>query len=100
MLRHYRRFWIIAIAILLVTPLTVGLLTPAADHLASAEYRAAAPPPALPRSLAEWNSLPREVDLYLADRFGLRTPMIYARALVAQGLLHSGNASVMIGRDG
>ena len=45
-------------------------------------------------------SLPKEIDAYLRDHFGLRQVLIRAHKDITRPLLGLGNDSVLIGRDG
>ena len=42
------------------------------------ENRRLAAPPAAPRTLEDWRTVPRAVDAFLADHFGFREPMMKA----------------------
>ena len=76
LLRGYRRYFAIAAFLLLATPLVVGIVRPdsAASILKEGRYPAPAPKP--PASPGDWLTLPKEIDAYLNDRFGLREKMI------------------------
>jgi len=76
LLRRYRRYFAVGAFLLLATPLVVGIVKP--DSVASIlkEGRNPAPTPKPPDSPGDWLSLPKEIDAYLGDRFGLRERMI------------------------
>ena len=76
LLRRYRRYFAIAAFLLLATPLVVGIVRPdsAASILKEGRYPAPAPEP--PDTATAWLALPKEIDAYLNDRFGLREKMI------------------------
>jgi alginate O-acetyltransferase complex protein AlgJ len=76
MLRGHRRFFALAAFLLLATPLVVGLVKP--DSVASIlkEGRNPALAPKSPDNPGDWLTLPRQVDAYLKDSFGLREKMI------------------------
>ena len=63
-------------SILLATPLVVGLVKPDSAASILKEGRNPAPPPNAPDSPRDWLTLPKEIDAYLKDRFGLREKMI------------------------
>ncbi|UFN50970.1 hypothetical protein LPC08_10315 [Roseomonas sp. OT10] len=94
---RYRRGWFPCLVILLSVPLIAGLLFPSTMRSPD-ELRPATEAPAMPRGWIEWLTFPAKVDPWLRDNFGLRRQMIHAQALVAHRLLHSGNASVLIGK--
>ena len=101
MLRHYRRYWALAAAALLTAPLVAGLVAPADQTLSPAEARVLAPLPNFPAKLAAWRGLPREVDAYLRDHFGLRQPLLRVYGLIMnRALKKAGNPLVLIGSDG
>jgi alginate O-acetyltransferase complex protein AlgJ len=101
MLQHYRRYWAFPAAILLALPLAVSLLAPAGKTLSTNEARMLAPVPSFPRSLAEWRSAPKQIDVYLRDHFGLRQIFLRTYALIMNRVLkNSGNPLVLTGSDG
>ena len=61
---------------MLATPLVVGLVKPDSAASILKEGRNPAPTPKSPDSPGDWLTLPKEVDAYLKDRFGLREKMI------------------------
>jgi alginate O-acetyltransferase complex protein AlgJ len=91
---------IILFAALLAAPLTVGVLAPNQDAISTDEFRAPAILPPLPRSYADWREFPRRFDAYLGDHFGLRRILIQLYASLSHIALRSGNADVLVGRDG
>jgi alginate O-acetyltransferase complex protein AlgJ len=99
MFRHYRRFWIVPAAALLVAPLLIGLVMPDRADTSSAEQRTLAPPPSLPRTMAGWFALPQQVSAFLTDHFGLRRRLIKANAVIQHYYLASGNDLVFIGEN-
>jgi alginate O-acetyltransferase complex protein AlgJ len=100
MLRRYRRFFAVAAFLLLATPLVFGIVKP--DSVASIlkEGRYPAPAPRPPYSLGDWLSLPKQVDAYLDDRFGLRERMIRLHKDLTHPVLLKVNTAVLIGRSG
>jgi hypothetical protein len=100
MLRTYRRCWIVPTALLLALPLAFYIVAPYSKTVSPDELRDLAPPPTLPNTLRGWLKLPGQMDAYLRDHFGLRRPLLRAYALLGQNLLQSGNALVLLGRNG
>lgn len=99
MLHRYRRYWVLLTFALLIVPFAAGVLAPAGDSVLTAERRVAAPFP-VPVSAADWLALPRKLDSFLADHFGLRHHMIRGQAVIANRWLAGSNARVLKGRDG
>jgi alginate O-acetyltransferase complex protein AlgJ len=100
MLHHFHRYWVLAVFSMLGLPLVVAILRPDNNNVSAGELRDLAPAPRLPHSVRDWQELPRQIDAYLRDHFGLRKILIHWQALLNQGVFRSGNASVMYGRDG
>ena len=100
MLRRYRRYFAILAFLLLATPLVVGIVKPDSPAAILKEGRKLAPAPTTPDDPADWLILPKEIDAYLKDHFGLRQVMIRAHKDLTKPLLGLGNDLVMIGRDG
>ncbi|MBV9556218.1 MAG: hypothetical protein JO254_04005, partial [Pseudolabrys sp.] len=99
LLAHYRRFWFVIVALILTMPLAVQLLTPR-QTVSQREARSLKPAPALPHSAAQWMKLPREIDVFLGDHFGLRDSLVRANAVLRHALLSTTNNGVLYGRDG
>jgi alginate O-acetyltransferase complex protein AlgJ len=99
MLHRYRRYFAVAAFLLLATPLVVGLVKP--DNAASVlrEGRNPAPAPKAPDSPGDWLRLPREIDAYLNDRFGLRQSMIRLHKDLSHPVLLK-PPGALIGRSG
>ena len=100
MLRRYRLLWAPLLWALLSVPLAVMLLAPDPATVDRREMRPLADWPALSDGHGGWKRIPARIDAYLADHFGLRSQMLALQALLTQRLLHNGNASVLIGREG
>jgi alginate O-acetyltransferase complex protein AlgJ len=100
MIRGYRRYWLLVAISVLALPLFVGVVRPDTNNMSSMELRDLAKEPDLPDSVTEWRELPAHVDAYLHDHFGLRELLIHWEALLNQGILRSGNDSVLYGHDG
>jgi alginate O-acetyltransferase complex protein AlgJ len=100
MLRRYRRYVAVAAFLLLATPFVVGLVEP--DSVASIlkEGRNPPPPPKPPDDLGDWLKLPKEIDAYLNDRFGLRERMIRLHKDLTNPLVLKVNTAALIGRSG
>ena len=78
MLLRWRRLFAVLTFLLLLTPLVVGLIRPDSPAAVLKEGRFLAPAPQMPWSSAAWLGLPREIDAYLRDHFGLRQVLIRA----------------------
>jgi alginate O-acetyltransferase complex protein AlgJ len=100
MLRWHRRFFAIAAFLLLATPLVTGLIQPDSDELILKEGRNPAPAPRLRDSGSDWRTLPKQVDAYLKDRFGLRHAMINLHRDLTQPVLLKPNTIILTGRSG
>jgi alginate O-acetyltransferase complex protein AlgJ len=100
LLRRHRRFFAVAAFLLLATPLVFGILKPdsAASVLKEGRYPAPAPNP--PDSLSDWLKLPKQIDAYLDDRFGLRERMIRLHKDLTHPVLLKVNSAILIGRSG
>jgi alginate O-acetyltransferase complex protein AlgJ len=100
MLRRYRRYFAIFAFVLLATPLIVGILRPDNPDLILKEGRRMTPAPLAPATFEDWLALPKEVDAYLKDRFGLREKMIRLHKDLTKPIIPEGNPIVLIGRNG
>jgi alginate O-acetyltransferase complex protein AlgJ len=99
MIRRYRRYLPVLIFLLLATPLVTGVVMPTAwETVIEARDRSPAPP--IPHTRDEIVALPRQVDDYLKDRFGLRKQMIRVHANLAKRWLGEGSDLVLVGRHG
>jgi alginate O-acetyltransferase complex protein AlgJ len=94
---HHRRY-LAFLFLVLATPLIAGLVRPDTQDIFR-EGRTPAPAPSVPHSLNELAELPKGVDDYLRDRFGLRTEMVRAYANLTKRLLGEGNSLVLLGRQ-
>jgi alginate O-acetyltransferase complex protein AlgJ len=63
------------------------------------EARILSPAPAFPRSLQQWLALPRDLDRFLGDNFGLRTQIVRAQGALRYAVLLPADLRVVIGRD-
>jgi hypothetical protein len=84
--------------VLLATPLVAGLLMPENEQEILKEKRNRAPAPTVPHGLYDLAALPKGVDDYLRDRFGLRKQMIGLYANLTKRLFGEGNQLVLVGR--
>lgn len=76
----------------LVGPRTVGL---------GPENRQPAPPPSWPRTIADLPKLPQAADAYLADRFGLRGPLVRLNTALRWRVLGElGSPLLLVGQHG
>jgi alginate O-acetyltransferase complex protein AlgJ len=100
MLRRYRRYFALLAFGLLATPLVVGLVKPDSAASVLKEGRNPAPAPKLPDSPRDLLSLPREIDAYLGDRFGLRERMIRLHRDLTHPVALKVNTAALIGRSG
>jgi alginate O-acetyltransferase complex protein AlgJ len=100
MLRRHRRFFALASFLLLATPLVVGLVKPDSAASILKEGRNPAPAPNAPDSPGDWLTLPREIDAYLKDRFGLREKMIRLHKDLTKPLWPGESGIALIGASG
>ena len=100
MLRRHRRYFALFAFGLLATPLVVGIVRPDSPESILKEGRTLAPEPRAPASGDDWLRLPKLIDAYLRDHFGLRQALIRTHKDVTRPLLGFGNDTVLIGRDG
>jgi alginate O-acetyltransferase complex protein AlgJ len=100
MLRRYRRYFALLAFGLLATPLVVGIVKPDSAASILKEGRNPAPAPRPPDSTGDWLTLPKEIDAYLNDRFGLRERMIRLHKDLTNPVLLKVNTAALIGRSG
>jgi hypothetical protein len=100
MLLNWRRYFALAVFVLLAAPLTVGLFFPDGPASVLKEGRRLAAAPRVPWSSEDWHALPAELDAYLGDHFGMRQALIRAHKDLTKPMLGIGNDSVLVGRDG
>jgi hypothetical protein len=100
MLLCWRRYFAVAAFLLLATPLLFGIVQP--DSVASIlkEGRNPAPAPKPPDGPRDLLALPKQIDAYLNDRFGLRERMIRLHRDLTRPVLFNVNIDVLIGRSG
>jgi len=98
LLAGYRRYWCLLWLALLVVPLAVQLLQPAATA-SEEEVRILSTAPAWPHTARDWLALPRALDRFLGDHFGLRTGMVRVHARLRYAADLPSDLRVTIGRD-
>jgi alginate O-acetyltransferase complex protein AlgJ len=95
---RYRRPWSAIALGLLATPLLFQAVeTPAA--VSEEEARVLSPWPPWPGSLRGWLALPRDLDRFLGDHFGLREQLVRAHGVIRYAVLLPSDLRVIIGRD-
>ncbi len=100
MIARGRKFFAPLAAILIATPLVVGLVAPDRPESVLKEGRRLAPAPRWPVSGSAWLALPQTLDAWLNDHFGLRQTLIRAHKDLTKPALRHGNDTVLVGRDG
>ena len=98
LLAGYRRYWCLMWWTLLAIPLGVQMLLPTATS-SEEEARILSSAPAWPQTAREWLALPRQLDRFFGDHFGLRTEMVRAHARLRYAADLPGDLRVIIGRD-
>lgn len=100
MLKRYRRYWALLLGVMLVGPLTVGLIAPDDDSTFVRELRPRAAAPGFPGTLAELRAIPGQLDRYFPDHFGMRSAMLHMHAVLHHIWLGSGSVGVQIADEG
>lgn len=95
--RHRRPLGLMLIAALAV-PATIQAFAPAALDSAM-EARMLAPLPSWPHARADWTALPRRLDQFLADHFGLRSEMVRLHGRLRYAVDLPSDLRVVMGRD-
>jgi hypothetical protein len=98
LLMRHRRWWFVVVLCLLAVPMLVQALQPT-ETTSESEARTLSAAPAFPRSLEKWRLLPRELDRFLADHFGLRSQLVRAHGVLRYAVLLPTDLRVVIGRD-
>jgi alginate O-acetyltransferase complex protein AlgJ len=98
LLARYRRLWCVIGLCLLATPMMAQLVE-LRETVSEDEGRMLGPAPAWPRSLVQWRALPRDLDRFLADHFGLRAQLIRAQGALRYAVMLPTDLRVIIGRD-
>ncbi|MEA2930284.1 MAG: alginate O-acetyltransferase complex protein AlgJ [Hyphomicrobiales bacterium] len=98
LLARYRRFWGVILLAALAAPLAIQLTQPIAPS-SDDEARMLSPAPGWPRSLGDWLALPRALDRFLGDHFGLRGAFVRLHGLLRYAINLPSDLRVIIGRD-
>ncbi len=98
LLARHRRPWVIVILCLLAAPMAVEALQPSATF-SEGEARMFRSAPTWPRTWQHWVALPRNLDQYLGDHFGLRAELVRAHGLLRYAVDLPSDLRVIIGRD-
>lgn len=96
--RRYRHFWCLFAASLLIIPSIFHLVTKP-EEKSLAEGRMLAPLPLMPSKLSELIELPKKLDAFLMDHYGLRNQILLTNALIHYFLRSPTNPSVFYGKD-
>jgi alginate O-acetyltransferase complex protein AlgJ len=101
MVLRYQRYWAVLALLCLASPLAFGMMRPdGPDFIYFKEGRRPAPVPSAPHGLADLSALPRQIDAYLSDSFGLRRAMINLHKDLSHPVILKVNTAALIGRDG
>ena len=100
MLSRGRRYYIVLALLMIASPLVVGLVAPDSPAAVLKEGRRLAAAPRFPAAWGDWLALPRQVDAYLNDHFGMRQSLIRAHKDLTKTMLGIGSDTVLVGRDG
>jgi hypothetical protein len=98
LLASYRRYWCLLWLAVLAVPLAIQVSEPVATS-SREEARILSAAPAWPQTTRGWLALPRQVDRFLADHFGLRAEMVRAHARLRYTADLPNDLRVIIGRD-
>ena len=98
LLARYRRPWGLVLLAALGVPLALQTMQPA-QVASEGEARMLTGAPDWPRSRDNWLALPRALDRYLADHFGLRAALVRAHGRLRYAVDLPSDLRVLIGRD-
>jgi hypothetical protein len=98
LLARYRRYWFVIGLCLLAVPM-MAQLAELREVVSEDEGRMLSPAPAWPRSPDQWRALPRDLDRFLADHFGLRPQLVRAHGALRYAIVLPTDLRVIIGRD-
>jgi alginate O-acetyltransferase complex protein AlgJ len=98
LLARHRRPWIVLALGLFAIPMVAQVLE-RHESISGEEARVLSAAPAMPHTLGEWSALPRALDRFLADHFGLRTQLVRAHGILRYAVLLPTDLRVVIGRD-
>src|SRR6185312_17444413 len=99
LLRHRRMFSVVSF-VLLAAQLAFGIVRPDSPALILKEGRYPAPAPARPDGPGDWLKLPKQIDAYLSDHFGLRERMIRLHRDLTHPVFLKVNTAILTGRSG
>jgi hypothetical protein len=98
LLARYRRYLGLLWLALLCVPLAVQMLQPAATA-SEEEARVLSAAPGWPQTARDWLALPRQLDRFFGDHFGLRSELVRAHARLRYAADLPSDLRVIIGRD-
>jgi len=98
LLARHRRPWALVLLAALAVPLALQTMQPA-EVASEGEARMLAPVPQWPRSTQQWLALPRALDRFLSDHFGLRGELVRAHGRLRYAIDLPSDLRVIIGRD-
>jgi alginate O-acetyltransferase complex protein AlgJ len=98
LLARHRRPWIVIVLCLLAVPMLVQAAGQR-ETVSEGEARMLSQAPVLPQSVDKWLSLPRDLDHFLGDHFGLRAQLVRAHGVLRYAILLPTDLRVLIGRD-
>jgi alginate O-acetyltransferase complex protein AlgJ len=97
LLARHRRPWSLLVLALLALPMLLQALTPG-ESVSPGEARTLRSAPELPHSWRQWLALPRALDGFLSDHFGLRETLVHANARLRYALVSPTDGHVVYGR--
>jgi hypothetical protein len=95
---RYRRYLGLLWLALFALPLAVQAFQPAVA-VSEGEARILSTAPGWPRAMRDWLALPRQVDRFLGDHFGLRGELVRTHARLRYAADLPSDSRVVIGRD-
>ena len=94
----HRRYWGLMWLVLLAVPMAVQMTQPS-ETSSPEEARMLSAGPSFPRTARDWLALPRQIDRFLADHFGLRSTLVRAHGRLRYAVDLPSDLRVIIGRD-
>src|SRR3989440_10448421 len=98
LLAFYRRLWGLGLLGLLAIPMLFQMVQPSSTS-PEGEARMLSAAPNWPRTPRDWLALPRQVDGFVADHFGLRSELVRAHGRLRYAVHLPSDLRVIIGRD-
>ena len=98
LLARHRRPWGIVLIAAFAVPLALQAMQPE-EAVSEGEARMLTPAPDWPRTPPQWLALPRVLDRFLADHFGLRGELVRAHGRLRYAVDLPSDLRVIIGRD-